>query len=89
MQIRPLSSQYLREHQSLLMEFQNATHWPKHLLVHYTWKHTNPVDATGGLYLVFLLGMLPLKSTCFSLPLKPNCHCMLRSGDRLLNAQEL
>ena len=44
------------------MEFQNATHWPKHLLVHYTWKHTNPVNATGGLYLVFLLGMLPLKS---------------------------
>ena len=84
MQIRPLSSQYLREHQSILMEFQNATHWPKHLLVHYTWKHTNPVNATGGLYLVFLLGMLPLKSNCL-----PDCLCMLRSGDRLLNAQEL
>ena len=54
-----MSSEYLREHQTILREFQNATLWPKHLLVHYTWKHTGRIHVTGGLYLIFTLGKHP------------------------------
>lgn len=67
MQIVPINSEYLREHEVLLREFQNATLWPKHLLVHYLWKEMNPVNVNAGLYLVFTIGM-PLTRKCPTLP---------------------
>ena len=64
-QLKPVSLDYLKEHQVLLLEFQNATHWPKHLLVQYSWKHTNPINATAGLYLIFISGTsLPKSLSC-------------------------
>lgn len=57
-QVVPVNSEYLREHHQLLREFANATHWPKHLLVHYTWKHNNPINTNAGLYLIFILGLV-------------------------------
>ena len=51
-----MNPEYVRDHQQILREFQNATIWPKHLLVHYTWKHTNPINVNLGLYLVLILG---------------------------------
>jgi len=55
-QVVPVDSEYLREHHQMLREFANATLWPKHLLVHYTWKHNNPINTNAGLYLIFILG---------------------------------
>jgi len=55
-QVVPVNSEYLKEHHQLLREFANATLWPKHLLVHYTWKHNNPINTNAGLYLIFILG---------------------------------
>lgn len=34
-------------------EFLNATHWPKHLLVHFTWRVEHEEDEARGLLLLF------------------------------------
>ena len=34
-------------------EFLNATHWPKHLLVHYTWRTQLDEDEESGLLVLF------------------------------------
>lgn len=46
---------YLYQHYQLMEEFRNATHWPKHLLVQYSWQVEQEVDALGGLYVVFAI----------------------------------
>ena len=46
---------YLYQHHQLMDEFRNATHWPKHLLVQYSWQVEQEVDALGGLYVVFAI----------------------------------
>eukprot|EP00887_Chlorella_sp_A99_P006341 scaffold3.g6341.t1 len=44
------------EHWQLVEEFRNATHWPKHLLVSYTWTARHDVDAQRGLLVLFAAG---------------------------------
>ena len=34
-------------------DFRNATHWPKHLLVHYTWDTQHEEDEDAGLLVLF------------------------------------
>lgn len=36
-----------------LQDFQNATHWPKHLLVHYTWETQHEENEDAGLLVLF------------------------------------
>ena len=43
---------YLHLHQQLQAEWANATAWPKHLLVEYTWLERHEVNATPGLYVL-------------------------------------
>lgn len=54
--------EYLVAHHQLLREFNNASYWPKHVLVEYTWEHSLLVNAVGGLYLLFATGRPPLLS---------------------------
>ena len=42
-------------HPGAVQEFRNATHWPKHLLVHYVWRERKEEDEERGL-LVLLSG---------------------------------
>jgi hypothetical protein len=42
--------------QAELLALYNASHWPKHLLVQYTWRPLVQVDTAGGLLLVLLGG---------------------------------
>ena len=42
--------------QAELVALYNASHWPKHLLVQYTWRPVVQVDTAGGLLLVLLAG---------------------------------
>ena len=42
--------------QAELLALYNASHWPKHLLVQYTWRPVVQVDTAGGLLLVLLAG---------------------------------
>ena len=48
--------QYLVTHHLLIEEFQNTSHWPKHLLLDYKWAHSETVQADAGLYVVFAAG---------------------------------
>jgi len=54
-QVHQVSQNYLYAHHQLLDEFRNATHWPKHLLVQYSWQAEQEVDALSGLYVVFAI----------------------------------
>lgn len=56
LQVLPVPSYYLTQHQLLLSEFQNSTHWPKHLLVRYRWAHSNALNINAAMYVLFGLG---------------------------------
>lgn len=47
---------YQHAHPHAVAEFRNATHWPKHLLVRYSWDTHNDVDLDRGLYVLFGAG---------------------------------
>lgn len=51
----PVPPAYLYAHHQLLEEFRNASHWPKHLLIQYSFALAPTVDALAGLYVVFIL----------------------------------
>ena len=70
-QVLPVPQGYLYAHHHLLNEFQNATVWPKHLLVEYSWSTPQSVDALSALYFIFFV--------CAALPLV--CQWC---GDKLL-----
>lgn len=53
--VLPVPQGYLYAHHQLLQEFQNATIWPKHLLVEYSWTTQLTVDALSALYVMFFL----------------------------------
>ena len=42
-----------RQHAELVRDFLNATHWPKHLLVHYRWDVQHEEDEERGLLVLF------------------------------------
>jgi hypothetical protein len=46
----------VRHHRTLVGEFANATHWPKHLMVHYRWRVQHEVDTDTGLLVFFVAG---------------------------------
>lgn len=48
-----LSHEDQLDHAPLVREFVNATHWPKHLLVHYRWRTQHEEDEEGGLLVLF------------------------------------
>ncbi len=45
--------EYQARHPVLVSELRNLTHWPKHVLVHYTFHTHNDVDFDRGLMLLF------------------------------------
>ena len=47
---------YLQEHSVLLEEFQNSTHWPKHLLVRYHWTHNSALNVNAAMFVLFGVG---------------------------------
>eukprot|EP00475_Leptophrys_vorax_P038210 TRINITY_DN6697_c0_g1_i1.p1 TRINITY_DN6697_c0_g1~~TRINITY_DN6697_c0_g1_i1.p1 ORF type:complete len:226 (+),score=15.91 TRINITY_DN6697_c0_g1_i1:293-970(+) len=49
----PLPDAYLERHSQLAHEFRNASHWPKHVILKYTWKEYAEVDVTAGLLVLF------------------------------------
>jgi hypothetical protein len=55
MQVVPVPQGYLYAHHQIIDEFRNATAWPKHVLVQYTWTVSRTVDALSGLYAVFFV----------------------------------
>jgi len=64
LQVLPVPKYYLWQHQQLLNEFQNSTHWPKHLLVQYHWKHNDALNVNAALYVLFGIGKQPFSLAC-------------------------
>ncbi|KAF2542405.1 hypothetical protein F2Q68_00030782, partial [Brassica cretica] len=47
----PLS--YLNTHPEIRKQFWDPQHWPKHVLVRYTWKEQSEIDVSSGFYVLF------------------------------------
>ncbi|KAK9826276.1 hypothetical protein WJX74_005195 [Apatococcus lobatus] len=57
-QVLHLPREYQRSHGLVVSEFQNASHWPKHLLVRYRWDERSSINDSLPLYISFLFGFL-------------------------------
>ncbi|CAI7836434.1 unnamed protein product [Closterium sp. NIES-53] len=51
--VHNLPHEYLERHRQLALEFRNESHWPKHVLMRYTWNEYAEVDVTAGLLVLF------------------------------------
>lgn len=59
-QVSEAPTHYLHSHSRLVEEFKNASHWPKHLLVHYHWKSEHEADLDQGLYAIMAIALTVL-----------------------------
>jgi hypothetical protein len=71
LQVLPVPPAYLYAHHQLLQEFRNASHWPKHLLIQYSFRLAPSEDALSGLYVTFVL----CAPQCPLLHMQI-CHCL-------------
>ncbi|PKA66867.1 hypothetical protein AXF42_Ash003524 [Apostasia shenzhenica] len=44
---------YIEVHQGIQKNFWDPDHWPKHVLVRYTWEENSEIDVSGGFYVLF------------------------------------
>ncbi|KAG2496464.1 hypothetical protein HYH03_005291 [Edaphochlamys debaryana] len=65
-EVRDAPEEFKRAHPVLVEELHNVTHWPKHVLVHYTFDTHNDVDLDRGLYVLFPAGLLAVLVLAFS-----------------------
>lgn len=49
--------QYLQTHGRLVQDFQNATLWPKHLVVYYHFTAEQELNVNGMLFVLFVFGL--------------------------------
>ncbi|XP_062094712.1 uncharacterized protein LOC133800700 [Humulus lupulus] len=48
---------YIDVHPDIRQQFWDAQHWPKHVLVRYTWEEQSEIDVTSGFYVLFGSGL--------------------------------
>lgn len=49
---------YIQVHEEIRKHFWDPEHWPKHILVRYTWEERSEIDVSGGFYVLFGSGLL-------------------------------
>ncbi|XP_052175305.1 uncharacterized protein LOC127790072 [Diospyros lotus] len=49
---------YVEMHSDIRKQFWDPQHWPKHVLVRYTWKEQSEIDVASGFYVLFGSGLL-------------------------------
>ncbi|XP_062165658.1 uncharacterized protein LOC133872227 [Alnus glutinosa] len=49
---------YVEIHPDIRKQFWDLGHWPKHVLVRYTWKEHSEIDVTSGFYVLFGSGLM-------------------------------
>ncbi|KAJ7961100.1 ATP-dependent helicase/deoxyribonuclease subunit B [Quillaja saponaria] len=49
---------YVDIHPEIRKQFWDPQHWPKHILVRYTWKEQSEIDVTSGFYVLFGSGLV-------------------------------
>ncbi|KXZ55020.1 hypothetical protein GPECTOR_3g182 [Gonium pectorale] len=65
-EVREAPAEYQERHPVLVAEMRNVSHWPKHVLVHYSFDTRNDVDLDRGLYLLFPCALLAVLILCVS-----------------------
>ncbi|GMJ08538.1 NO PRIMEXINE AND PLASMA MEMBRANE UNDULATION [Hibiscus trionum] len=50
--------QYVEIHPNIRKQFWDPQHWPKHVLVRYTWEEQSEIDVTSGFYVLFGSGLM-------------------------------
>ncbi|XP_065853458.1 uncharacterized protein [Euphorbia lathyris] len=49
---------YVEIHPNIRKQFWDPQHWPKHVLVRYTWEEQSEIDVAAGFYVLFGSGLL-------------------------------
>ncbi|OAY41624.1 uncharacterized protein LOC110623791 isoform X2 [Manihot esculenta] len=49
---------YIEIHPDIRKQFWDPQHWPKHVLVRYTWEEQSDIDVTSGFYVLFGSGLM-------------------------------
>ncbi|CAN1231332.1 hypothetical protein LINGRAPRIM_LOCUS1540 [Linum grandiflorum] len=49
---------YLETHPNIRKQFWDPQHWPKHVLVRYSWEQHSDIDVTAGFYVLFGSGLM-------------------------------
>ncbi|KAI4353536.1 hypothetical protein L6164_002479 [Bauhinia variegata] len=49
---------YVEVHPQIRKQFWDPEHWPKHILVRYTWKEHSEIDVTSGFFVLFGSGLM-------------------------------
>ncbi|XP_073007223.1 uncharacterized protein [Typha latifolia] len=49
---------YIEVHPDIRKNFWNPQHWPKYVLVRYTWEEQSEIDVAGGFYVIFGSGLV-------------------------------
>ncbi|XP_059641139.1 uncharacterized protein LOC132283233 [Cornus florida] len=49
---------YIEIHQDISKHFWDPQHWPKHVLVRYTWEEQSDIDVASGFYVLFGSGLV-------------------------------
>ncbi|XP_020585563.1 uncharacterized protein LOC110028162 isoform X2 [Phalaenopsis equestris] len=49
---------YIEVHEEIHKHFWDPEHWPKHILVRYTWEEKSEIDVSAGFYVLFGSGLL-------------------------------
>ncbi|KAM7263504.1 hypothetical protein ACFE04_001187 [Oxalis oulophora] len=49
---------YVEIHPDIKTQFWDPQHWPKHVLVRYTWEEQSEIDVASGFYVLFGSGLL-------------------------------
>ncbi|GLT55318.1 hypothetical protein SLA2020_284520 [Shorea laevis] len=49
---------YVEIHPDIRKQFWEPEHWPKHVLIRYTWKEQSEIDVTSGFFVLFGSGLM-------------------------------
>ncbi|KDP22775.1 hypothetical protein JCGZ_00362 [Jatropha curcas] len=49
---------YVEIHPNIRKQFWDPQHWPKHVLVRYTWEEQSEIDVSSGFYVLFGSGLM-------------------------------
>ncbi|KAJ6708434.1 ATP-DEPENDENT HELICASE/DEOXYRIBONUCLEASE SUBUNIT B [Salix viminalis] len=49
---------YVETHPDIRQQFWDPQHWPKHVLIRYTWKEQSEIDVSSGFYVLFGSGLM-------------------------------
>jgi hypothetical protein len=63
-----MPAEYEHTHSYIFDMFNNASHWPKQVIVSYKYEVENEEDISRGLYLLYALGRLVTLASNIALP---------------------